>query len=228
VKAAAVALLAAAVLAGCGEGEEAASSGHGETTVAALGDSITAGSPQWDPDPAARSGIADPNARSQYEYWAEQREPSLAFRNCGVFGERTDEIHARLDDCAEDADVLVIQGGINDIAQGRSIEAVAGSIQAMVDRCQALGIRVVLVDVLPWNNGQPRADRPIETLNGAIRQIGRHEDVDVVPFHDALEDPEAPGTMRTGWTIDGDHPSVEGYRILGELLAGHLAGGGRS
>ena len=40
----------------------------------------------------------------------------------------------------------------------------------------------------------------------------------LLPFHDMLEDSEQPGRMRAEWTdADGDHPSVAGYRLLGEL-----------
>ena len=39
----------------------------------------------------------------------------------------------------------------------------------------------------------------------------------MLPFHDTLEDPSAPGRMKAEWTADGDHPSVEGYRRLGEI-----------
>ena len=38
----------------------------------------------------------------------------------------------------------------------------------------------------------------------------------VLPFHDTLEDPTRPGTMKAAWTYEGDHPSVAGYRLLGE------------
>jgi lysophospholipase L1-like esterase len=40
--------------------------------------------------------------------------------------------------------------------------------------------------------------------------------VPLLPFHDTLEDPDRPGRMGEEWTSDGDHPSVEGYRRLGE------------
>ena len=50
-----------------------------------------------------------------------------------------------------------------------------------------------------------------------MHAIGRKEGVPVLPFHATLEDPERPGRMREEWTDDGDHPSVEGYRRLGEL-----------
>ena len=186
--------------------------------VAALGDSITAGSPLWDPDPAVRASLGESaDERSQYEYWAAQRDARLTFRNCGVYGERTDEIAFRLEGCAAGADVLVVQGGINDIAQGRPVEDAASHLRRMVCRGKELGLHVALVNVLPWNNGYPDAEPRIRELNDLIRQIAADERVVVLPFHDTLEDPERPGRMREEWTDDGDHPSVDGYRKLGEI-----------
>lgn len=193
--------------------------------VAALGDSITAGSPGWDPDPSVRAGIRAPDERSQYEYWAARRDPSLEFRNCGVYGERTDEIAARLEACAAEAEVLIVQGGINDIAQGRAVEEAAERLRDMVRRGLGLSLRVAIVDVLPWNNGYPAAREPIGRLNELIAAIGREEGVPVLPFHDTLEDGARPGRMRADWTSDGDHPSVEGYRRLGELAFALPLGG---
>ena len=106
-----------------------------------------------------------------------------------------------------------MQGGINDIAQGRPVADAAQNLAAMVRRGEELGLSVVVADVLPWNNGWPRAEAPIRELNGLIAALG----VPVLPFHETLEDPDRPGRMREEWTSDGDHPSVEGYRRLGEL-----------
>ena len=59
-----------------------------------------------------------------------------------------------------------------------------------------------------------RKEAPIRELNALIAAFG----VPLLPFHDTLEDPEQPGRMRAEWTdADGDHPSVAGYRRLGEL-----------
>ena len=79
-----------------------------------------------------------------------------------------------------------------------------------------MGLPVAIADVLPWNNGHPAADAPIEELNRAIAGIAEDEGIPMLPFHDTLEDPDEPGTMKPGWTIDGDHPSIEGYRRLAE------------
>jgi len=186
--------------------------------IAALGDSITSGSPGYDPDPSARAalGFGD-DAESQYEFWAQGANPELQIRNCGVFGERTDEILRRLQSCTEGATGVVIQGGINDIAQGFPVEAAAENLRGMVQSAKEMNLAVALADVLPWNNAYPQADPRIRELNRLIAEIGRTEGVPVLPFHDTLEDPEAPGRMQAEWTADGDHPSVEGYRRLGEI-----------
>jgi lysophospholipase L1-like esterase len=172
-----------------------------EIHVFALGDSITAGSP-WDDDPA----IGWPAA-------AAAADPRLRFTVRAAYGKRTDEIAAWLDDAAAGAEVLVVQGGINDIAQGRPVADAAANLRETIRRGQELGLRVVVADVLPWNNGWPHAEPPIRELNALIEAMG----VPVLPFHATLEDPERPGRMREAWTIEGDHPSVEGYRRLGEL-----------
>ena len=187
------------------------------TLVACVGDSITAGSPLWDPDPAVREQIGDAlDERSQWEWWAARAHPGLEVRNCGVYGERTDEIAARLEECAAGTDVLVVQGGINDVAQGRAVEDAAANLRAMVRRGRELGLPVALCDVLPWNGGWPRTEEPIRHLNGLVRALADEEGVPLLPFHDTLEDPKRPGRMRDDWTADGAHPTVEGYRLLGE------------
>jgi lysophospholipase L1-like esterase len=189
----------------------------GTTIVACLGDSITAGSPLWDPDPDVRARIgAKLEERSQWQWWASQLDGTLDFRNHGAYGQRTDEIAARLDLAAAGADVLVVQGGINDVVQKRPVEEAARNLAGMVERGRRLGLAVALVDVLPWNNGDGRAANDIARLNTLIAALAEGLGVPLLPFHDTLADPERPQRMRDEWTDDGDHPSVEGHRLLGE------------
>jgi lysophospholipase L1-like esterase len=208
-----VGLAAVLLVAGCGGGKKVEQT----TLVAALGDSITAGSPGFDPDPNQRANLGfGADQKSQWEDWAHRKDPALEFRNCGAYGERTDEIAQRLEECAKGARVLIVQGGINDIAQRRPLEPAAENLRKMVQRGKELGLRVAICDLLPWNNGYPEADPKIRQLNELIHGIARDEDVPVLPFYATLEDPGRPGRMKEPWTSDGDHPSVEGYRLLGE------------
>ena len=181
--------------------------------VAVVGDSISAGSPLWDPDPAVRATIAHPDERSQWQWWAMQREPRLDFRTRAVYGKRTDEIAGFVDDVADDVDVLVVQGGINDIAQKRSVEDAVRNLERIVEHGRTLGLRVALADVLPWPRGDERSARDIAALNDLVHAI---DGVVRLPFHATLAPLE-------GWSDDGDHPSVEGHRLLGETAARVLA-----
>jgi lysophospholipase L1-like esterase len=177
--------------------------------VGVVGDSISAGSPLWDPDPCVRASIAHPDERSQWQWWAARLEPSLEFRTHAVYGKRTDEIASFVADVADGADVLVVQGGINDVAQHRSVGDAARNLAAIVERGRELGLPVALADVLPWPNGDERAARDIARLNELVHAL---EGVTLLPFHETL-------ASRDGWSDDGDHPSVAGHRLLGEAAA---------
>jgi lysophospholipase L1-like esterase len=187
------------------------------TVVACLGDSITAGSPLWDPDPVVRASIGGAaDERSQWEWWAARRDATLDFRNHGVYGERTDQIAARLAVAAAGADVLVVQGGINDVVQRRPVEDAARILEAMLERGRGAGLALAVTDVLPWNNGDERAARDIVQLNTLIRELAATASAALLPFHDTLADPAVPSRMAKDLTDDGDHPSIEGHRLLGE------------
>ena len=188
-----------------------------DVVVACLGDSITEGSPYWD----SRRGSGEPEG--QWEHWAALRHPGIEFRNHGIWGQRTDEVALRFDAAVDGADVLIVQGGINDIAQGRDVASAAQNLAGVAERGLALGLPVAVCDVLPWNNGWPDGEPLIRQLNALIAELAREEAVPLLPFHDTLEDPKRPGRMRDDWTSDGDHPSVDGYRKLGEVAA-RLAG----
>ena len=204
------------VLSGCGSAETPApaKAPAGATLVATLGDSITAGSPLWDPEPGNRPPNAD--ERSQFQFWA--KAPNRAYRNCGVWGERTDEIAERYESCVAGAKVVIVQGGINDVVQGRPVAEAATDLRELVRRGKADGLRVLLTDVLPWNNGYPGAAEPIRELNGLIRAIATEEGVPLLEFFKTLDDPANPDSMRAELTTDGNHPNVAGHRLLGEVL----------
>jgi lysophospholipase L1-like esterase len=180
--------------------------------VAVVGDSISAGSPLWDPDPAARARLPAADERSQWQFWAARADPRLEFRTSAVYGQRTDEIAARLDDVLDGADALVVQGGINDVVQGRPVEEASRNLAGMIERGRRAGVPVAVADVLPWNNGDGRAARDIVRLNELIRVLP----ATLLPFHETLVDPEAPQRMRARLSDDGDHPNIEGHRLLGE------------
>ena len=185
--------------------------------MAAVGDSITAGNPGYDPHPELRRQLGLGNdPESQWEFWAQREHPDLEFRNCGGRGERTDEIETRFEGCMTGADAVVIQGGINDLAGGFPPQAVLANLRGMVRAAKRKNLDVAVADVLPYGPA-PQADPVIDELNRRIAAMARSTGATVLPFHRVLEDPDHQGRMKAEWTADGIHPSVEGYRRLGEL-----------
>jgi lysophospholipase L1-like esterase len=205
-------------LAACGGRTTSSTAPEKKIFVAALGDSITAGSPGFNPSHGMAKLLGQGEIpKSQWEYWAQKQDPRLEIRNCGVYGERTDEIAKRLVSCQRGAEVLVIQGGVNDLAQGRTPASAAANLRRMVERGKSLGLKVEVAELIPWNNGYPTFAPKIIALNRLIHRFARSEHVRVLPFYSVLQDPDRPGRMKDTWTAEGDHPSVQGYRRLGEL-----------
>lgn len=198
----------------------ATSEQRGSTLVATIGDSITAGMPYWDPDPGIREQYGPlEDRRGQFQYWARRKlGERVRFRNCGVPGDRTDQIATRLVSCARGARHLIVQGGLNDLAQGSSVEEIEENLRKMVRDGKRRGLAVAVAELLPWNNGYPRFAGAIAELNRRIRALGRAEAVRVLPWFAALEDPARPGRMRSDLTFEGDHPTIRGYRRLGEAV----------
>jgi lysophospholipase L1-like esterase len=187
-----------------------------DSVVAVVGDSISAGSPLWDPDPAVRARIAAPDERSHWQWWTARMDARLEFRTSAVYGERTDQIARRLDLVLPGADVLVVQGGINDVVQRRPVEEAGANLAAMLVRGRDAGATLAVTDVLPWNNGDERAADDIRRLNALIERLAADAEAHLIPFHATLADPGDPSRMGHGLSDDGDHPSIEGHRLLGE------------
>jgi lysophospholipase L1-like esterase len=96
------------------------------------------------------------------------------------------------------------------------VDEAARSIEGMLERGRLAGLALAVADVLPWDNGDERAAAAIRRLNGLIGELAAGAGATLLPFHDTLADPADSRRMAADLTDDGDHPSVEGHRLLGE------------
>lgn len=216
-----ICLAVGACLAGCGGGSD----DDTPRLVATLGDSITAGALRWAPDPEFRASVirGRPTPASQWQHWAEQElSGEYRFRNCGVWGDRTEQLETRLEQCATDADVLVIQGGTNDITQDRPPAEAATNIREMIRRAQDSGLDVLVTTLPPINARFPEWRAEVDRLNELIGDLASEADVPVIDFFGVLEDPDRADRIRPEWTSDGLHPTIEGYAQIGRAAADEL------
>ena len=109
-----------------------------------------------------------------------------------------------------------MQGGANDINQGRSVER-AADLRKMVQRGKERDLKVTITNLVRGRAATPE-HAELRRLNALIAQIGEEEDVPVIEFNAALADPAKPGLMRAGTpATTRSIPTVAGYQQLGEV-----------
>jgi lysophospholipase L1-like esterase len=185
-------------------------------TVVCLGDSTTAGTPLFkSPVEAPSDGEGD--ERSQPAYWLRQARPAWKVHNCGVNGERSDEIAARFDRdvLARAPDVVVILAGVNDVYQGRPVAHVLEHLAAMYRRAREAGVPVVAATIVPYNTATPAQNAAMHAINAWIGE----QAADGLVVADTRSAVAAPGDPdRLAGSPDGLHPDIDGYRRMAEVL----------
>lgn len=111
---------------------------------------------------------------------------------------------------------LVVLAGVNDVASGRSLSAIADALGGIYSAGRQAGARVVAVHVLPWAGYGPSGYRDVRrTATGRLNDwISVRSGADAVVETHTLGD--AHGRLRS--TSDGLHPNGEGQRALGRLI----------
>jgi acyl-CoA thioesterase-1 len=189
------------------------------TTVVALGDSTTAGTPGFQsPIEAPPDGAG--NVASQFAHWLMAAHPEWRVLNRGVNGERTDQIRARFsrDVVAARPGAVVIIAGVNDIYQGLSADAVERELEAMYDAAREAAIAVVAGSIIPYNTATSAQNEAMHAVNRWMRDYAASH-ADAVVFCDTRGAVAAPGAPdRLVSTPDDLHPSPEGYKLMAAAL----------
>ena len=186
--------------------------------IVALGDSTTAGTPQFK-SPIEAPPNGDGNRESQFAYWLMQRHPEWTVLNRGVNGERTDQIAARFDRdvLAAKPVVVIILAGVNDVYQGRTVAYVTSQLRAMYYRAAAAGIPVVAGSIVPYNTATDEQNARMREINAWIAAEAARDPR--IEFADTRAAAAAPGQPdQLAGSPDGLHPDVAGYRKMAAVL----------
>jgi len=186
--------------------------------IVALGDSTTAGTPGWrSPLEAPPAGSGD--AQSQYSYWLMQAHPDWEVLNRGVNGERSDEIASRFarDVIAAAPRVVIIIAGVNDVYQGRPVEAVTRNLKLMYELARDARVTVLAGTIVPYNTATSDQNRRMREINTWIeREAKRDPNVEFVDTRRAVAMPDDLDRLIS--SPDSLHPSVDGYRRMAEAM----------
>lgn len=118
--------------------------------------------------------------------------------------------------------VVLLLAGTNDVAGNfgpASLQMAADNITSMVQLARANGIRIVLCSTLPadhfsWRNGVHPAE-PIRRMNAWMKKYAAEQGLVYVDYYAALNNGN--GGMKEGTSLDGVHPTAEGYAIMAPL-----------
>jgi lysophospholipase L1-like esterase len=167
-------------------------------TVAAVGDSITAG---------YLAPVSWPTLMTIWD--------NASVTNLGHPGWATATMVEHFGDAiATGAQVITIMGGTNDCAYGVPISQAAANIASMVTAAEQAGRRPVLIGPLPREGddtcllGLRLAESALASVNG-------------VTFVDPWETFSAPNAFQTLY-VDGTHPDAQGAYLLARLVAYEL------
>lgn len=118
---------------------------------------------------------------------------------------------------------VVLLEGINDIQQDPSEydpDQLIMAYRQVLSRCHALGIRLVLGTLLPfqgWDRWTPEREAVRAAVNAWIRTTGEVDGV--IDFDAAVRDPAAPLRMLPAYDMgDGLHPGEAGYRAMADAV----------
>lgn len=176
--------------------------------VVIVGDSIMAGNtPTVDPTP--------------WQY-LQAYLPGYRITQRAVSGTATAAIATSLTDelTVETPDVVVVEGGINDITAAVADATISANLLAMCTAAKAAGAKCVLMNITPGSTGNQVVHTPIVNASSAALTIPTQID--------ALFDANAllaapPGTTQTTWNItyqsDTLHPNILGNKTLAKGLA---------
>lgn len=187
-------------------------------SIVCLGDSTTAGTPGFfSPRERPPDGMGDP--QSQYAYWIMQRHPEWTLYNCGVRGQRTDQMLRRFnwDVPPHKPDIVVILGGVNDINQGKELSLIQDNLTRLYDLSLEQKAKVLACTILPLDMFEPAQKEKILEMNRWVKQTAEKRGLGFCDTYQALDNPFKPGFLVN--TPDDIHPDIEGYRQMGYVIA---------
>lgn len=178
-------------------------------TVAALGDSLTAG---YGLEPA--NGFVP-----QLQAWLDERGADAHVVNAGVSGETTAGGLARVDwTLTPEVDALIVALGGNDFLRGIDPAVSRENLDGILDRADARGVEVLLVGIDAGGNYGPEFEDAFDAMYPAL--AAEHGALLAPDWFGALRDPGQPLSKTLAETMqpDGIHPNGRGVGLIVEEL----------
>jgi lysophospholipase L1-like esterase len=182
-------------------------------TIAALGDSTTAGTPYFrSPVEAPPNGAGNPEGF--YGYWVYKKHPEWNVVNLGVNGQRSDEIRDRLNAALDlNPRYIIILAGVNDIYAGIDLDTIGRNLAGMYKEAKRRNVIPIAATVLPFDRASPKQAQQIRSLNDWIHRTADTLRIPELDFNRLVADSSNPDKLNG--SDDGFHPDIGAYRQMG-------------
>lgn len=160
------------------------------------------------------------------DYWPGVHPEFFADNNFvgrGISGQTTYQflVRFRNDVVALHPAAVVINGGINDIAQNNYVyneDITFGNLVSMAEIANANGIKVIMTSVLPSNRCGWRPDitdvaPKVASLNARIKEYAKKHGYAFIDYFTPMVYGEE-GDINPAYSDDGVHPSPQGYTVM--------------
>lgn len=165
--------------------------------IVALGDSITYGFPY-----------------TPQNSWVHLLAEKLGVEmiNRGICGDTTGGMAARFrrDVLRDQPSAVILLGGANDILNYLTVESVMDHLKDLIHMSTAAGIKPIAA--LPTPCDYAEEGKELAILREQIRRLTIDESLLLIDFFQPLA--ASNGNFQRGLSIDGIHPSREGYRVM--------------
>ena len=156
--------------------------------------------------------------------------PGKPYVNRGISGQTTPQMLVRFqqDVVHLHPAVVVILAGTNDVAGNtgpETPEMIEDNFRSMAAIAHQNHIKVILASILPasaypWKPGIQPADE-IRSLNAWLKDFSQQDGDTYLDYYTALANPQ--GGMKAGLSVDGVHPTTEGYAVMSPLAEKAIA-----
>lgn len=155
--------------------------------------------------------------------------PAQSIVERGIVGDMTQGIAERLPEvCRHSPEVIILEGGINNLSRGDTPPQVVSSIQEIVTEIHRRlpQSKIVLESLYPVNNrvALETNTRVGDEMNALVLQVNASlktmTDVQYVDVHSHLLDGNH--ILDRRYTLDGVHLTADGYKIIATLLSPYV------
>jgi lysophospholipase L1-like esterase len=152
------------------------------------------------------------------------------YANKGISGNTTGQMLQRFkaDVLSQTPAVVVILGGINDLASGtdaKTVAAIESNMSAMIDQARKSRIRVVLASILPvgyepsgmqvFTAKRAIVNQTIRQINARFKKLAAAKKVGYLNYYSALTTPA--GELLRKYNADNVHITADAYAVMGPL-----------